>query len=123
MLEEFNLQDCFAMFYERNEIMQILAFDDLVDVIIPRGSSNMIQEIASHTKIPLIKQDKGLCHAFVDESANLNMALEIILNAKCQRVSVCNALETLLIHEKIAKDFIKLLIPEFEKFKVKNSRT
>lgn len=49
---------------------------------------------------------------------NLNMALEIILNAKCQRVSVCNALETLLIHEKIAKDFIKLLIPEFEKFKV-----
>ncbi|EOH1933144.1 TPA: glutamate-5-semialdehyde dehydrogenase [Campylobacter coli] len=119
VLEEFNLQDCFAMFYERNEIMQILAFDDLVDVIIPRGSSNMIQEITSHTKIPLIKQDKGLCHAFVDESANLNMALEIILNAKCQRVSVCNALETLLIHEKIAKDFIKLLIPEFEKFKVK----
>lgn len=119
VLKKFNLQDCFAMFYERNEIMQILAFDDLIDVIIPRGSSNMIQEIINNTKIPLIKQDKGLCHAFIDESANLDIALKIILNAKCQRVSVCNALETLLIHEKIAKNFINLLIPEFKKFKVK----
>ncbi|HEF5834782.1 TPA: glutamate-5-semialdehyde dehydrogenase [Campylobacter jejuni] len=115
VLKEFDLQDCFAMFTQRDEILQILAFDDLIDVIIPRGSSNMIQEIANNTKIPLIKQDKGLCHAFVDQSANLDMALKIILNAKCQRVSVCNALETLLIHEKIAKNFI----PEFEKFKVK----
>lgn len=113
------MQDCFAMFTQRDEILQILAFDDLIDVIIPRGSSNMIQEIANNTKIPLIKQNKGLCHAFVDQSANLDMALKIILNAKCQRVSVCNALETLLIHEKIAKNFISLLIPEFEKFKVK----
>ncbi|HAA1757579.1 TPA_asm: glutamate-5-semialdehyde dehydrogenase [Campylobacter jejuni] len=119
VLKEFDLQDCFAMFTQRDEILQILAFDDLIDVIIPRGSSNMIQEIANNTKIPLIKQDKGLCHAFVDQSANLDMALKIILNAKCQRVSVCNALETLLIHEKIAKNFISLLIPEFEKFKVK----
>ncbi|EAK3921614.1 glutamate-5-semialdehyde dehydrogenase, partial [Campylobacter jejuni] len=118
-LKEFDLQDCFAMFTQRDEILQILAFDDLIDVIIPRGSSNMIQEIANNTKIPLIKQNKGLCHAFVDQSANLDMALKIILNAKCQRVSVCNALETLLIHEKIAKNFISLLIPEFEKFKVK----
>lgn len=118
-LKEFDLQDCFAMFSQRDEIMQILAFDDLIDVIIPRGSSSMIQKIANNTKIPLIKQNKGLCHAFIDESADLNMALKIILNAKCQRVSVCNALETLLIHEKIAKNFISLLIPEFEKFKVK----
>ncbi|EJE1726964.1 glutamate-5-semialdehyde dehydrogenase [Campylobacter jejuni] len=113
VLKEFDLQDCFAMFTQRDEILQI------IDVIIPRGSSNMIQEIANNTKIPLIKQNKGLCHAFVDQSANLDMALKIILNAKCQRVSVCNALETLLIHEKIAKNFISLLIPEFEKFKVK----
>ncbi|MFQ6341799.1 glutamate-5-semialdehyde dehydrogenase [Campylobacter sp. VTCC 70190] len=119
VLKEFDLEDCFAMLYEREQIMEILAFDDIIDVIIPRGSSKMIQEIAKNTKIPLIKQDKGLCHAFVDESANLNMALKIILNAKCQRVSVCNALETLLIHEKIAKDFIELLSPELEKFKVK----
>lgn len=119
VLEEFDLKDCFAMLSQRDEIKKILAFDDLIDVIIPRGSSKMIQEIANNTKIPLIKQDKGLCHAFVDESANLNLALKIILNAKCQRVSVCNALETLLIHENIAENFTKLLIPEFEKFKVK----
>lgn len=91
-LKEFDLQDCFAMFSQRDEIMQILAFDDLIDVIIPRGSLSMIQKIANNTKIPLIKQDKGLCHAFIDESANLDMALKIILNAKCQRVSVCNAM-------------------------------
>lgn len=119
VLEEFDLKDCFAMLSQRDEIKKILAFDDLIDVIIPRGSSKMIQEIANNTKIPLIKQDKGLCHAFVDESANLNLALKIILNAKCQRVSVCNALETLLIHENIAENFTKLLISEFEKFKVK----
>lgn len=119
VLEEFDLKDCFAMLSQRDEIVKILAFDDLIDVIIPRGSSKMIQEIANNTKIPLIKQDKGLCHAFVDESANLNLALKIILNAKCQRVSVCNALETLLIHENIAENFTKLLISEFEKFKVK----
>lgn len=119
VLEEFDLKDCFAMLSQRDEIVKILAFDDLIDVIIPRGSSKMIQEIANNTKIPLIKQNKGLCHAFVDESANLNLALKIILNAKCQRVSVCNALETLLIHENIAENFTKLLIPEFEKFKVK----
>lgn len=119
VLEEFDLKDCFAMLSQRDEIKKILAFDDLIDVIIPRGSSEMIQEIANNTKIPLIKQDKGLCHAFVDESANLNLALKIILNAKCQRVSVCNALETLLIHENIAENFTKLLISEFEKFKVK----
>lgn len=119
VLEEFDLKDCFAMLSQRDEIKKILAFDDLIDVIIPRGSSKMIQEIANNTKIPLIKQNKGLCHAFVDESANLNLALKIILNAKCQRVSVCNALETLLIHENIAENFTKLLISEFEKFKVK----
>lgn len=119
VLEKFGLQDCFLMLYQREELMQILAFDDLIDVIIPRGSSTMIQEIALNTKIPLIKQDKGLCHSFVDESADLNKALRIILNAKCQRVSVCNALETLLVHQKIAKEFFALLIPELEKFKLK----
>lgn len=75
-LKEFDLQDCFAMFSQRDEIMQILGFDDLIDVIIPRGSSSMIQKIANNTKIPLIKQNKGLCHAFIDESADLNMALK-----------------------------------------------
>lgn len=73
-LKEFGLQDCFAMLTQRDEIKQILTFDDLINVIIPRDSSNMIQEISSITKIPLIKQDKGLCHAFVDQSANLDTA-------------------------------------------------
>lgn len=118
-LEEFSLKDCYAMFHKRDEILQILAFDDLIDVIIPRGCSQMIQEIAQNTKIPLIKQDKGLCHSFVDESASLKQAVDIIINAKCQRPSVCNALETLLVHQNIAKEFFALLIPELEKFKLK----
>ena len=119
VLEKFGIKNCFTMLSERKELIKVLKFDDLIDVLIPRGSLEMIQELSSNTKIPLIKQDKGLCHGFVDESANLQKALKIIINAKCQRVSVCNALETLLIHEKIALKFINLLIPEFEKFKLK----
>lgn len=119
LLKDYGLEQCFLMLSQREELSELLSFDDLIDLIIPRGSTAMIQELAKSTKIPLIKQDKGLCHIFVDESANLQNAVDIIINAKCQRVSVCNALETLLVHKNIAKDFFNLLICELEKFKVK----
>ena len=79
----------------------------------------MINEIASKSKIPLIKHDKGLCHTFVDESADLKDAVSIIINAKCQRPSACNALESLLVHKNIAKELFALLVPEFTKNGVK----
>lgn len=119
ILEKYHLNDCFSMLFSKDDVYSILKIDDLIDVIIPRGSSKMIQELSKNTKIPLIKQDKGLCHIFVDYNASLEQAVNIIINAKCQRVSVCNALETLLVHESVAKNFFKLLIPKLEEFKVK----
>lgn len=119
VLKDYNLEQCFLMLTQREELKELLSLDGLIDLIIPRGSTQMIEELSKSTKIPLIKQDKGLCHIFVDESANLKDAVDIIINAKCQRVSVCNSLETLLIHEKIATDLFALLIKELEKFKVK----
>ncbi|TQR41266.1 glutamate-5-semialdehyde dehydrogenase [Campylobacter sp. MIT 12-8780] len=119
VLKGFDLHECFLMLVDRAEFQSLLEFDDIIDVIVPRGSSAMIAQIAANTKIPLIKHDKGLCHIFVDEGANLKKACEIIINAKCQRVSVCNALESLLVHKNIAKELFGLLVPELERFKVK----
>lgn len=119
VLEKHGLEQCYLMLHSKDEIKELLKFDDLIDAIIPRGSSLMIRQISENTKIPLIKQDKGLCHIFVDESANLAQAVRIIINAKCQRPSVCNALETLIVHESVADTLFKLLKPELLKFKVK----
>ncbi|MCX2682394.1 glutamate-5-semialdehyde dehydrogenase [Campylobacter sp. MIT 21-1685] len=118
VLQKYGLEECFAMLYEKDEIAKLLVCDDVIDLLIPRGSSQMIQEIAKNTKIPLIKQDKGLCHIFIDESAPLQQAVDIVLNAKCQRPSVCNALETLLVHKNIASHLFSLLIPKLETFGV-----
>ena len=115
LLKEYGLEHCFLMLSDRAELDELLQMNDLIDIIVPRGSSAMIEEIASKSKIPLIKHDKGLCHIFVDESANLKNAITIIINAKCQKPSACNALETLLIHKNIAKELFALLVPELEK--------
>ena len=119
VLKKHNLDKCYLMLQSKDEVNELLKFDDLIDAIIPRGSSAMIKAISERTKIPLIKQDKGLCHIFVDESANIKKAIKIIINAKCQRPSVCNAVETLLVHKNIASKLFKALKPKLAKFKVK----
>ena len=107
------------MLNDRAALNELLQMSEFIDLVVPRGSSAMINEIASKSKIPLIKHDKGLCHTFVDESADLKDAVSIIINAKCQRPSACNALESLLVHKNIAKELFALLIPEFTKNGVK----
>jgi glutamate-5-semialdehyde dehydrogenase len=77
-----------------------------LDLLIPRGGSELIARTVEHSKVPVIETGTGNCHVFVDESADQGMAERIILNAKCQRPSVCNAEEKLLVHQKIAKEFI-----------------
>lgn len=114
-LKSYDLAHCFLMLSDRAELDELLQMNDLIDIVVPRGSSAMIAEIASKSKIPLIKHDKGLCHTFVDESADLSQAVPIIINAKCQRPSACNALETLLIHKNIAKELFATLVPELAK--------
>ncbi len=99
---------CIALLadYTREGVAKLIKMNEYVDVIIPRGGEALIRFVSENATIPVIKHDKGVCHTFVDEEANLDQAIEIILNAKCQRPSACNALETLLVHEKIAKLFL-----------------
>jgi glutamate-5-semialdehyde dehydrogenase len=91
---------------EREAIKEMLQLEDEIDLIIPRGGEKLIRFVMTHTKIPVIKHYKGVCHIFVDESADLEMAIQVCLNAKVQRPGVCNAMETLLVHEKVAVRFL-----------------
>jgi len=91
---------------QREVIQEMLQLEDEIDLIIPRGGEELIRFVVSHSKIPVIKHYKGVCHIFVDEGADLEMATQICLNAKVQRPGVCNAMETLLVNEKAAGRFL-----------------
>jgi len=90
----------------RDSVQELIQARGLVDVIIPRGGAGLINFVIENSIVPVIETGAGNCHVFVDESANLDMADRIVLNAKTQRPSVCNAAEKLLVHEKIAGDYI-----------------
>jgi glutamate-5-semialdehyde dehydrogenase len=91
---------------EREAIQEMLQLEDEIDLIIPRGGEELIRFVTNHSKIPVVKHYKGVCHIFVDESADLEVANRVCLNAKVQRPGVCNAMETLLVHEKVASRFL-----------------
>lgn len=84
----------------------LMKMNGYIDVLIPRGGKNLIKSVVENATVPVIETGAGNCHVFVDESADISMALDIIDNAKTQRPSVCNAAETLLVHENIAKNFL-----------------
>lgn len=91
---------------DRDAIREIVQLEGRVDLAIPRGGEGLIRAVAEHARVPVIKHYKGVCHAYVDASANFDMALDIIENGKCQRPGVCNALEKVLVHEGIAGSFL-----------------
>ncbi len=93
----------------RESIYELCKLHQYIDVMIPRGGEKMVQSIAAHATMPVLKHDKGVPHAFIDESADLEKAVNIIDNAKTQRTGVCNALEGLLVHKNIADKFLPLL--------------
>lgn len=95
---------------ERGGVDQLLKAKDDVDLIIPRGGESLMRRVAAKSKIPVLKHDKGVCHIFIDDSADPLMAEKICLNAKVQRPGVCNAVETLLIHENLRQGFLPALI-------------
>jgi glutamate-5-semialdehyde dehydrogenase len=99
---------------QREAVRELLQLHREIDLAIPRGGESLIRHVTDVSRIPLVKHDKGLCHIYVDQDADLKMARKIVLNAKCQRPSVCNALETLLVHEKIAKKFLPEMIGTLE---------
>jgi len=102
----------------REAVLQLIKMDDFIDVIIPRGSEEMIKIIKTNATVPVIGHGKGLCHTYVDKDADLEMAEKICYNAKVQRPGVCNAMETLLVHKDIAAEFLPRMIRRFEEAKV-----
>jgi glutamate-5-semialdehyde dehydrogenase len=91
---------------DREAVRELVQMDDRLDVVIPRGGESLIRAVVEHARVPVLKHYKGVCHVFVDASADQENALKIIENAKCQRPSVCNAMESLLVHQEIAAEFL-----------------
>jgi glutamate-5-semialdehyde dehydrogenase len=102
-------------FTEREAVLEMLQLEGEIDLIIPRGGEELIRFVTSHSKIPVLKHDKGVCHIFIDESADPEMAVSICLNAKVQKPAVCNAVETLLVHEKAAKPLLGKIVAALQK--------
>ena len=93
----------------RDEAKELMRLNRYVDVLIPRGGAGLIRSVVENSTVPVIETGTGNCHIFVDETADFNMALDIIYNAKTQRIGVCNACESLIVHRKIADQFLPLL--------------
>lgn len=95
-----------ALLETRDDVNEMLSQDDSIDLIIPRGSNQFVKYIMDHTRIAVMGHAEGLCHTYVDQSADLDQAVKIVVDAKTQALAVCNATETLLVHEAIAMDFL-----------------
>ena len=94
---------------EREAVNVMLSLEQYIDLIIPRGGEGLIRFVAENSRIPVLKHYKGVCHVFVDADADPDMAVNIVMNGKCQRPGVCNAVETLLVHKDIAAAFLPLV--------------
>jgi glutamate-5-semialdehyde dehydrogenase len=99
---------------DRQAVMEMLKLEGIVDLVIPRGGEGLIRAVTENSRIPVLKHYKGVCHVFVDRDADLLMAEEICLNAKCQRPGTCNAMETMLVDETIAEGFLPVALKRFE---------
>ncbi|MGA2554196.1 MAG: glutamate-5-semialdehyde dehydrogenase [Smithella sp.] len=100
---------------DREAVSEMLQLDEYIDLIIPRGGEDLIRAVVAQSKIPVIKHYKGVCHVFVDAGADIDMAVNICLNAKTQRPGVCNAMETMLVHQDIAGKFLPLVANKLKK--------
>jgi glutamate-5-semialdehyde dehydrogenase len=99
---------------DREVMAKMLTLSESIDLVIPRGGEGLINYVTEHSRIPVIQHFKGVCHLYVDKAAKLDKALAILENGKTQRTGVCNALETLLVHESIATEFLPLAAKMFE---------
>jgi glutamate-5-semialdehyde dehydrogenase len=98
---------------ERSAVNALLQQEEFIDLIIPRGGEELIRFVVAHSRIPVLKHYKGVCHVYVDEGADLSMAEEVCFNAKVQRPGVCNAMETLLVHRSEAERFLPAMARRF----------
>ena len=105
--------------FSREDIKNILSMDKYIDLIIPRGSNDLVQYIKANTNIPILGHADGICHLYIDESANIENALKICLDSKAQYPSACNSVETILINKNIANEFLKKLYSLFKENEIK----
>lgn len=98
---------------EREAVLEMLKLEEYIDLIIPRGGEGLIRFVSENSRIPVLKHYKGVCHIFIDESADPGMAERICVNAKVERPGVCNAMETMLVHENIAGKFLPRIAKRF----------
>ncbi len=103
-----------VMTTDREALSILLKLDQHIDLIVPRGGEGLIRFVAEHSRIPVVKHYKGVCHTYVSDKADLAMAQKICFNAKVQRPGVCNAMETMLVHQKVAKQFLPTMIEDFK---------
>jgi len=99
---------------DREAVKELIRLEDYIDVIIPRGGEGLIRFASENSRVPVLKHYKGVCHVYVDEHADIKMASDICFNSKVQRPGVCNAMETLLVHEKIADAFLPAMLQRFK---------
>ena len=98
---------------DRAAVSEMIKLDNYIDLLIPRGSGKMIEFIKQHSTIPILSHGSGLCHTYIDKAADIDMAVKVTINAKCQRPGVCNATETVLIHRDIANKVLPKLCKQF----------
>lgn len=103
---------------DRAVVKELLAMDKYIDVVIPRGGEALHRLCQRESTIPVIVGGFGICHIFVDESANLEKSVPVVVNSKVQKPSACNALDTLLVHGKVAEKFLSLLLPQLDEYNV-----
>jgi len=103
---------------DHEAVKQLVRLEGKVDLVIPRGGEALIRSVTEHARVPVIKHYRGVCHVYVDESADLEMAMKICENAKCQRPGVCNAMETLLVHARIAEAFLPPMAARYQELGV-----
>lgn len=103
---------------DRSVVFEVITANQYVDVVVPRGGAGLIQHVVNNATVPVIETGAGICHLYVDKEADLQMALKIAVNAKISRPSVCNAIETILVHQDIANPFLTKLRSEFAKIKI-----
>ncbi|MBX9686413.1 MAG: glutamate-5-semialdehyde dehydrogenase [Candidatus Obscuribacterales bacterium] len=108
-------QAAFALLETRADVKQLLNADAFVDLIIPRGSNELVRSIQENTRIPVLGHAAGICHVYVDKTADLKMAEEVILDSKCQYPSACNAVETVLIHKDVLERILPALCAALQK--------
>ncbi len=98
----------------REGVNNLIKQDKYVDLIIPRGGEGLIRHVSENATVSVVKHDKGLCHTYIDEDADFDKALKVSINAKCRRVGICGAMETLLVHKNIADSILPILKTEFD---------